>query len=123
MADPETTVRDFCAAFARCDVEELLGFFAEDAVYHNMPIAPVEGRDAIRATLNQFVDPNGEAEFELRHLAVVGNAVLTERVDRFTLQGKQVALPVMGTFEVDGAGKITAWRDYFDLNQFTQQLS
>ena len=123
MADPETVVRDFCTAFSRCDVEELLDFFAEGAVYHNMPIAPVEGREAIRATLNQFVDPNGEAEFEIRHLAVVGNAVLTERVDRFTLQGKQVALPVMGTFEVDAAGKISAWRDYFDLNQFTQQLS
>ena len=28
-----------------------------------------------------------------------------------------VSLPVMGTFEVHD-GKITAWRDYFDLDQF-----
>ena len=34
-----------------------------------------------------------------------------------------MSLPVMGAFEVDGAGKIKAWRDYCDLNQFTQQLS
>jgi limonene-1,2-epoxide hydrolase len=27
----------------------------------------------------------------------------------------------MGTFEVDD-GKITAWRDYFDMNQFMSQL-
>jgi limonene-1,2-epoxide hydrolase len=26
-------------------------------------------------------------------------------------------LPVMGTFEVAGS-KITAWRDYFDMQQF-----
>ncbi len=123
MADPESVVRDFCTAFSRCDIEELLGFFAEDAVYHNIPIAPVEGREAIRATLAQFVDPSGEAKFEVRHLAVSGNAVLTERVDHLTIQGKKVSLPVMGAFEVDGAGKIKAWRDYFDLNQFTQQLS
>ena len=32
-----------------------------------------------------------------------------------------IELPVMGTFEgVDG--KIAAWRDYFDLNQFMSQL-
>jgi limonene-1,2-epoxide hydrolase len=28
----------------------------------------------------------------------------------------------MGTFEVHD-GKITAWRDYFDMNQFMGQLS
>jgi limonene-1,2-epoxide hydrolase len=27
----------------------------------------------------------------------------------------------MGTFEVSG-DKITAWRDYFDLNQFMSQI-
>ena len=47
--------------------------------------------------------------------------VLTERVDRFMINGKWVALPVMGTFEVVN-GKIRAWRDYFDMNQFQSQL-
>ena len=30
-------------------------------------------------------------------------------------------LPVMGAFEVSD-GKINAWRDYFDMNQFTSQM-
>jgi limonene-1,2-epoxide hydrolase len=55
--DPETVVRNFCAAFARRDVAELVDFFTADAIYHNMPIAPVQGRDAIESTLRQFVDP------------------------------------------------------------------
>jgi len=29
---------------------------------------------------------------------------------------------VMGTFEVNAAGKITAWRDYFDMAQFMKQM-
>ena len=37
------------------------------------------------------------------------------------INGKWVALPVMGTFEVVN-GKIRAWRDYFDMNQFQSQL-
>ncbi len=121
--NPEAVVRDFCAAFARCDVRELVDFFTPDAVYHNMPIAPVKGREAIENTLRQFVDPEGEAEFELRAVASSGSTVLTERVDRFVLRGKKVELPVMGAFEVTPEGKIRAWRDYFDLSQFTRQVS
>ena len=50
-----------------------------------------------------------------------GNVVLTERVDVFVLPTTTIELPVMGTFEVRD-GKIAAWRDYFDLNQYMQQL-
>jgi limonene-1,2-epoxide hydrolase len=119
----EEVVRDFCQAFSRRDVEELLRFFADDAVYHNIPIEPVRGRAAIEATLRGFIDPDGSAEFEVRNLACTGGTVLTERVDRFVLGGKKVELPVMGAFEVGPDGKIRAWRDYFDLAQFTKQLA
>lgn len=120
---PETVVRDFCNAIPRRDVEELVGFFSDNAVYHNIPIAPVSGREAIAATLHQFLDPATDAEFEVLALATTGSTVLTERVDRFTVNGKKIELPVMGTFEVDAEGKISAWRDYFDMAQFTKQMS
>jgi limonene-1,2-epoxide hydrolase len=123
MSRAEDVVRDFCQAFSRQNVEELLRFFADDAVYHNMPVDPVQGKAAIEATLRQFVDPSGEASFEIKHLASIGGTVLTERVDRFVVNGKRVELPVMGAFEVGPDGKIRAWRDYFDLAQFTKQLA
>ena len=121
--NPETVVRDFCAAFERQDAQELLGFFAEDAVYHNIPFEPAVGRDAIEATLNMFISDDSEGSFELVHLAVNGNVVLTERIDRVTMQGKVATLPVMGTFEVNDAGKIRAWRDYFDVAMLMSQVN
>jgi limonene-1,2-epoxide hydrolase len=46
---------------------------------------------------------------------------MTERVDHFLGNDGTLSLPVMGIIEVhDGA--ITAWRDYFDLTQFTAQM-
>ena len=36
----------------------------------------------------------------------------------FTMKGKSAPLPVMGAFDVVD-GKITAWRDYFDMAQVT----
>ena len=119
---PETVVREFCQTVSKCDVGALCEFFSPDAVYHNIPIAPVTGREEIEKTLAQFIDPDGQAEFEIIALAAHGNTVLTERIDRFVLKGKKLELPVMGTFEVTPEGKISAWRDYFDLASFTRQL-
>ena len=40
---------------------------------------------------------------------------------KFKINGTWVELPVMGTFEV-ADDRITAWRDYFDMNQFQTQF-
>lgn len=119
--DPIETVTRFCAAWDDVDLDRIVGFISDDAVYHNMPLDPVSGRDAIRATIAGFTAGVERVEFEVRHAAADGPVVLTERVDRFFTPERTIELPVMGTFEVSD-GSITAWRDYFDLNQFTSQL-
>lgn len=121
-SDNVRIVRDFCAAWRRRDTDELLGFFAADAVYHNMPIEPLRGVDAIRDTVSAFVVPAEHIEFELLAIASSGDFVFTERVDRFTMMGKSIALPVAGVFEIRN-GKIAAWRDYFDLQTWLRQTS
>lgn len=122
MSQAEQVVRDFCDAWARRDVEELVGFFSEDAVYHNMPMEPAVGLDAIRAVLGMFVPSSETISFEVKHIASDGDVVLTERVDRFHMNGRDVAIPVAGTFEIRD-GKIAAWRDYFDLQTWINQTT
>jgi limonene-1,2-epoxide hydrolase len=122
MRDPESVVRDFCAAWSRRDVGELLGYFTADAVYHNIPVEPVTGTDGIRELLNMFAPAASTAEFEILHLASRGNVVFAERVDRFTMNGKPVVVPVTGVFEIRD-GKIAAWRDYFDFATWQRQVT
>ena len=98
-------------------MEELCAFFTPDAVYHNIPMAPAEGIDAIRGSLEMFVPVSPYVEFELVNLASNGTVVFTERIDRMEFGGKAVELPVTGVFEVE-AGRIKAWRDYFDMQMF-----
>ena len=93
-------------------------FFSEDAVYNNGPLEPVKGREAIQATLAAFMAMGGQVGVDITHIVADGPIVMTERVDHFIVAGKTISLPVMGIFEVHD-GVITAWRDYFDLNQFT----
>lgn len=116
-ASNEEIIRRFCAAFARRDVDELCSFFTPDAVYHNIPMAPAEGIDAIRGALELFVPSSPYVEFEVIHLASNDSVVFTERVDRMEFGGKAVELPVTGVFEVE-SGRIKAWRDYFDMQMF-----
>jgi limonene-1,2-epoxide hydrolase len=115
-------VTRFCAAWADGDIDAIIDFFADDAVYHNIPVDPVTGRESIRATIAGFTTGVESIEFRVRNIAFDGAVVLTERVDVFNLPGKTITLPVMGTFEIVD-GKIAAWRDYFDMNQFMSQLA
>jgi limonene-1,2-epoxide hydrolase len=112
----------FCAAWADGDIDVLVAFFADDAIYHNIPLEPVSGRDAIRATIAGFTQGVDRVEFRVVNIAASGNVVLTERVDVFVIGDRSIELPVMGTFEVVD-GQIAAWRDYFDLNQFMAQFA
>jgi limonene-1,2-epoxide hydrolase len=120
MEQNERIIRDFCAAWSRRSIDEILSYFADDAVYHNMPMAPVSGKDGIREVLNLFVPPATAIDFEILHLAARGDVVFTERVDRFTMGGKTVELPVAGVFHLRGS-RIAAWRDYFDFATWQRQ--
>ena len=119
---PTDVVLQFCDLWKTGDIDAIVGSFTDDAVYHNIPMAPAVGQEAIRATIESFAsNPEQTIEFRVLHVAAAGDVVLTERVDVFALPGKTVELPVMGTFEVRD-GRIAAWRDYFDLNQFLTQM-
>lgn len=121
-SDAEQAVLELIDGFNRIDLDAILRCFAEDAVYHNMPVDPVKGERAIRGVLEGFLNAASEVRWELIQMAVSpSGAVLTERVDRFKVNNRWIALPVMGTFEVDD-GLITQWRDYFDMAQFTSQV-
>lgn len=120
-AENEKLIRDFCDAWSRRDTDELLTYLTPDAVYHNMPMDPVEGHEQIRNVFSLFVPTSQEIAWEVLGIASAGNTVFTERVDRFVMGEKTIELPVAGVFEVRD-GKIAAWRDYFDMAAWTSQM-
>ena len=97
---PIDVVRRFCAAWGTEDLDTIIGFFTDDAVYHNIPVAPVVGPTAIKATIEGFSGGVESIEFRLDAIAADGPIVLTERLDVFTFPKGRVELPVMGTFEI-----------------------
>ncbi|MFD9702439.1 limonene-1,2-epoxide hydrolase family protein [Lentzea sp. NPDC059081] len=118
MADDEgeLVVRAFLAAMGptpadvRAAVERYL---TDDCVWEN-PGAPVcRGRDAVLALMPADF---ARLEARFRHVAVVADTVLVERIeDMLRVDGTPIAknLKVMGAFELRD-GRIRAWRDYYD---------
>ena len=120
-AESEKLVTDFCQSWTRKNVDEILGYLTDDCFYHNIPMEPCVGKAAIRQFIEPFMKDAETVAFEIKHTTSAGNVVMNERVDRFVMGPKKIELPVAGVFEVR-SGKISAWRDYFDLTTFTKQM-
>ena len=84
---PLEVVNDFCDTVNKGDLEALVAFFSDDAVYHNIPLDPIVGRDAIRETVAGFLATLGTMSFETLHALADGPIVATERVDSFVDRG------------------------------------
>ena len=112
-AENDRLVREFLAAWERRDTEHIVERFAEDGVYHSVPLTPIVGQAAIREFVEGFTDkPSGR--IEIHHQVATAGVVMNERTDHIFLNGQPVSLPIMGVFEIRD-GRITAWREYFDL--------
>jgi limonene-1,2-epoxide hydrolase len=111
----KTTVLKLIDACNHRDVETALTLFSADAIYHNVPIQPARGLAAIREMLGPFLAMAEQVDWVVHHIAATPEGiVMTERTDRFLMAGGWLVWPVLGIFEVR-AGKIDAWRDYFDM--------
>ena len=114
MPTPMETVTAFMKLMEPLDYDNAVKLIADHCEYTNIPMGSVTGPAGVRAVLEPFFAPTLENEFRVLRSAAVGNTVFLERLDRHRLESGWVELPVTGVYEVED-GKITVWRDYFDL--------
>jgi limonene-1,2-epoxide hydrolase len=121
----EKVVNDLFAAWTRLNLDEIMSHFDENGVWDNVPMnSPAKGKAAVREMTQGFLKDTATFEVKILKSAHEGNLVLNERVDTIRMKnGKTAAIPVAGIFELNDAGKIVSWRDYFDLATFTKQIS
>jgi limonene-1,2-epoxide hydrolase len=122
-ANCEKVVSDLFAAWSRLDLDGIMSHFAEDAVWDNVPMNnPAKGKAAIRDLTQGFLKDTASFDVKVSKCVQSGNVLFNERIDTVrTKNGKTIELPVVGVFEVSDSGKISAWRDYFDMATLTKQ--
>jgi limonene-1,2-epoxide hydrolase len=110
------TVETFLCALQDEDFDTAQAAMADNIAWQNVGIATIRGRDRIMKLLRR-----GEGRFgfevKIHRIAAQGDTVLTERTDALIMGPLRLQFWVCGVFEVR-AGRITLWRDYFDLFDF-----
>lgn len=120
---PSETVTKFIELIERKDVDGAVALTSPDISYENMPIDPIVGHDGLAATLRMFLDPAAEVDWQIRSQHEIGSLVVNERLDRFRIGDGWLELPIAGIFHVGDDGRITLWRDYFDMATYQRQFA
>jgi limonene-1,2-epoxide hydrolase len=118
--DNAHTVEVFLAALQDQDIDAAGAVLDEHLVYQNVGFPTIRGR---ARAMKLFRGMEGRAGFEVKthRIAVNGSTVLTERTDALVFGRVRLQFWVCGVFEVTN-GRITLWRDYFDMFDFTKAL-
>lgn len=122
MLENEKAIEALIATWSRLDVNELLEFFTEDGVYHNMPMGPVRGKAQLKPFIAAFLKDWSSTQWDVLTLMSKGDTVIAERLDRTRIGDVRVDLPCCGVFIMEN-GKIAIWRDYFDMATYTKTLA
>jgi limonene-1,2-epoxide hydrolase len=118
--DNARVVEDFLNALQAQDFDTIAGLLADDLVYQNVGFPTIRGGARVVKLMRGM---EGRMGFEVKfHRNVAeGSTVLNERTDVMVFGPLRVQFWVCGVFEVND-GRITLWRDYFDLFDCTKAL-
>jgi limonene-1,2-epoxide hydrolase len=114
-------IHTYYAAWVRDDLEAVLALCTDDLVAVNVPIGPVRGKQAVREFLTKFGRGMQQKRYAVERIIESGDSAMVEGVEHYVRDGKSVSLPYMSRFKFRD-GKITEWRDYFDLQTVLRQL-
>jgi limonene-1,2-epoxide hydrolase len=120
----EAAVRSLMEAWTTGDNATTLGCLVDGASYRvNAWHEPLTSLEAIANDLERQHALWSDLRVKLLNIASIGNVVFTERIDTVHMAGGDVDVHIVGVFEVGDDGKISSWRDYYDMKEVEAQLA
>jgi limonene-1,2-epoxide hydrolase len=121
-ATKESVVRQFLASLEDGDLDKVLRFVSDDAVFED-PRGIQQGIEAIKTGFGTEFAMTPDLRSTVQGLVAAGGTAMVERVDSFGVGATRVSMDVVGVFEVDSNGLITRWREYFDQKSLADDLA
>ncbi len=118
--DNAHTVEVMLSSLQDQEFDSVAAALDDNLVYQNVGFPTIRGR---ARAMKLFRSMEGRMGFEVKihRIAVNGASVLTERTDVLEFGRLRLQFWVCGVFEVAN-GRITLWRDYFDMWDITKAL-
>lgn len=117
-----SVVEEFLHALETLDMARAEALLDDNVLYQNVPLPADHGKAATINTLKNFMRIATGFEVRMHSIAERDGNVLTERTDILSGPGVHLEFWVCGTFTVKN-GKITQWKDYFDVLTVMGQLA
>lgn len=126
MTQPSTdtnvaVVEKFLYALRDKDLATADELLDDNLVYQNVGFPTIRGRQRAMSLFAGMQRPSMGFDVKFHRSAADGDSVLTERSDALMFGRLRLNFWVCGVFEVHD-GRITLWRDYFDMFDFTKAL-
>ncbi|BBZ66776.1 limonene-1,2-epoxide hydrolase [Mycolicibacterium insubricum] len=114
-------VDDFLCALRDKDLDIAADLLDDDIVYENVGFSRIRGARRVMKVFAAMNHPALGFDVRIHRSATDGDTVMNERTDLLRFGPVQLTFWVCGVFEVHD-GKITLWRDYFDMLDMTKAL-
>jgi limonene-1,2-epoxide hydrolase len=120
-------VDTFLHAYFGQEAEATLRLITDDLEWISMykPDHATRGRVAMHNLVYErnfgFPEPFSDGHHRTVSALHSGDLVLHERVDYFTMRGRQIEVPCCAKFRLRD-GKISVWHDYFDMGLVVRQM-
>ena len=115
------TVEKFLFSLRGPDLDTAAALIADAIVYQNVGFPTVRGSRRVLAVFRGLDRPAFGFDVAIHRTASDGGVVLNERTDVLMIGPVRLQFWVCGVFEVRD-GRITLWRDYFDMFDMTKAL-
>jgi ketosteroid isomerase-like protein len=124
---PETENKEIVARMWEClyrkDWDGVAGLIADDGHYEDVP-APDPGATGPQNVVRRLrigLDPVARFEHDIHRVVAEGDSVIVEHTETWHFEtGEKLVNQFVTVHQVRG-GKITLWRDYWDLNTMMSQ--
>ncbi|MGU3500386.1 limonene-1,2-epoxide hydrolase family protein [Mycobacterium sp. C31M] len=116
------TVEKFLFSLRGPDLDTAGSLIDDDLVYQNVGFPTVRGRARTLKVFKALDRPAFGFDVAIHRTAADGHVVLNERTDALVIGPVRLQFWVCGVFEVHD-GRITLWRDYFDMFDMTKALA
>ncbi|MCB0926974.1 MAG: limonene-1,2-epoxide hydrolase family protein [Mycolicibacterium insubricum] len=114
-------VDDFLCALRDKDLDIAADLLDDDIVYENVGFSRIRGARRVMKVFAAMNHPALGFDVRIHRSATDGDTVMNERTDLLRFGPVQLTFWICGVFEVHD-GKITLWRDYFDMLDMAKAL-
>jgi len=126
MSEPITdnaaaTVEKFLYALRDKDLDTAGALLDDELIYENVGLPTIRGGRRAMKLFSGMQRPSVGFDVKFHRIASEADTVLTERTDALIFGPLRLNFWVCGVFEVRG-GRITLWRDYFDMFDFSKAI-